>query len=177
MKIGVLSDTHDRLDSLKQVIEIFKKNDIKTVVHCGDWVSPFTLEYFDLISKDFQVPIHSVFGNNEGDIKRIIERNTELKNPIHFTSKQTLELLFDNKKIIVYHGQDKIITNAIVKSQLYDAFFTGHTHKEKNVMEGRTLILNPGSTSFYARSGIVDTASVAIYDSVLNSAQIVYLKM
>lgn len=104
------------------MVEIFIKNNIEAIVHCGDWVSPFTLEYFDSICEDLRVPIHSVFGNNEGDVKRIIERNAKLENPIHFTSTQTLELQFDDRKIIVYHGQDKTITNAIIKSQIYDVF-------------------------------------------------------
>lgn len=78
MIIGVLSDTHDRLDSLKLAIEVFKKNHVEEIVHCGDWISPFTLEYLDYITGDFKIPIQSVFGNNEGDIRRIIERNSKL---------------------------------------------------------------------------------------------------
>ncbi len=175
MHIGILSDTHDRLDTLKQAVAIFKKQSVAQIVHCGDWVSPFTLEYFDSICTDFRVPVYSVFGNNEGDIRRIIERNAKLQNPIHFTSKQTLTLEVEDRKIIVYHGQDKTITEAIVKSQLYDTFFTGHTHIPLNKTDGKTLILNPGSTSYTAKSQVIETASVGVYNSQFHTAQIFFL--
>jgi len=175
MIVGVLSDTHDRLDSLKGAVEVFKNNKVELIVHCGDWVSPFTIEYFDFLCYDLKIPIYSVFGNNEGDIRRIIERNSKLKNPIIFTSKQTLEIQFNDKKVIVYHGQDSAITKAVIKSQNYDAFFTGHTHVPINKVEYKTLVLNPGSTSYTANSRIIDSASVAIYDSNTNSANLFFL--
>ncbi|NTU47318.1 metallophosphoesterase [Candidatus Roizmanbacteria bacterium] len=175
MKIGVMSDTHDRLESLPFVVDEFIKQKVAAIVHCGDWVSPFTLEYFDQVRQELKVPVHSVYGNNEGDIARIIERNAGLKEPIHFTSKQTLELEFEGRRIVVYHGQDRVITEALIKSQLYDALFTGHTHIPRNEVQGKTLVLNPGSTSFTAKSRPIERASIAIYDTYSNTAEILYL--
>jgi len=176
MKIGVFSDTHDRLDSLKEVVDIFQKNQVKAIIHCGDWVSSFTLEYFDSINS-LQVPVYSVFGNNEGDIQGIIRRNAKLKNPIIFSKKNVYELDFDSRKIVVYHGQDRVILNSFIECQKYDAIFTGHKHQVKNEINGKTLVLNPGSTCYAAESKIIDSASVAIYDTKNNTAEIIYLKV
>jgi putative phosphoesterase len=174
MKIGVMSDTHDRLESLSKVIEIFKENDVGQIIHCGDWVSPLTLEYFDSISRNLNVPIKSVYGNNEGDIKNIIRRNNKLRNPVSFTFKDTIELNIQGRKVVVYHGDDKVILNALIKSGIYDAIFTGHTHAVRNEVAGKTLVLNPGATCFIAESKIIDKGSVAIYNSDTNSAEIIY---
>ncbi len=175
MKIGVISDTHDRLDSIIKALEIFRKEKVEFIIHCGDWVSPFTLEFYDAQNSNPSIPTKSVFGNNEGDIKRIIERNAKLKNPIEFASKITLELNIDNRKIAVFHGHDKVILDALVKSQKYDAVFTGHTHIPYNEYVNKTLVLNPGSTSYTSQSRIVKQASIAIYSSQANTAQILYI--
>lgn len=172
MTIGIISDTHDRLESILKATEIFKENKVEMIIHCGDWVSPFTLEFYDSNS-DIKIPINSVFGNNEGDIIRIIQRNNKLRNPIKFTSKQVLELDLDGKKAIVYHGHDKAVLESIIRSQIYDVVFTGHTHAKRNEMIDKTLVLNPGSTCFVRESKIIDQASVAIYDSKTNSAEII----
>ena len=172
MKIGIISDTHDRLESIKKAIELFEQNNIELIIHCGDWVSPFTLEFFDATPAN-KIPIKSVYGDNEGDIKRIIECNLKLSNPIEFCSKQAMELDLDGRKAIIYHGHDKAVLNALIKSQLYDVILTGHSHIVRNETEGKTLILNPGSTCFASGSKMIDKASVAIYDSTNNSAEIV----
>src|SRR5262249_35268208 len=64
--IGVLSDTHDQVHHLSRVIEYFNRLDVDVVVHCGDWVSPFTLTHYAKL----KAPLYGVFGNNDGDIFR-----------------------------------------------------------------------------------------------------------
>jgi putative phosphoesterase len=174
MKIGVISDTHDRLESIVYLKKIFIKEKIEMIIHCGDWVSPFTLEFFDVTFSDFQVPVKSVFGNNEGDIKRIIERNANLINPIEFAPKDVLEIELSGRKIAVYHGHDQLVLRALILSSQYDAIFTGHTHEVRNEIIGLTLVLNPGSTCFAAKSNLLEKSSVAVYDTDANTAELYY---
>lgn len=176
MKIGIFSDTHDRLENVEKALKIFEKNKVRLLIHCGDWVSPFTPFFLDHARGNFNVPIRSVFGNNEGDIKRIFEINSKLKYPIEFARDSTLELEIDGKKIIVYHGHDKTILNAIIKSNVYAVVFTGHTHIVRNETIGKTLVVNPGAVCFVVEGRIAKEASVAIYDSIPNSAQILKFK-
>ncbi|MFA6007279.1 MAG: metallophosphoesterase [Candidatus Shapirobacteria bacterium] len=175
MKIGIISDTHDNLMGLKKAIEIFKEKNIEMMVHCGDWVSPFTLEFFDNEMKGFNIPIKSVVGNNPGDIKRTIMSNSLKKNPIEWPKTETLKFDVDNIKVIIYHGNDYDILEALIDCQKYDVVFTGHTHVSRNEMIGKTLILNPGSTSYACEGKIIENASVAIYDSNTNTAEIIQL--
>jgi len=175
MKLGIISDTHDRLDSIAKALNIFKENKVNMIIHCGDWVSPFTLEFYDKHNQNPSIPTKSVFGNNEGDIKRIIERNAKLKNPIDFAPKIVFELKIGKRNIVVFHGHDKVILNALIESQKYDAVFTGHTHIPRNEYINNTLVLNPGSTAYVAQSRMIKKASVAVYDSISNRAKVIYL--
>ena len=177
MKIGVISDTHDRLETIQEALNIFKQQKIEMIVHCGDWVSPFTLEFFDQYCQKINliVPIKSVFGNNEGDYRMINIRNTKLKNPIFFSPKIVLELKLYQQKIVVYHGHDTIILDALIKSQVYNTILTGHTHISRNEIIGKTLIINPGTTSHACLSKIIPNASVALYNSIENKAEIIQL--
>jgi hypothetical protein len=177
MKIGVISDTHDRLENVEKAVKVLKNANVGIIVHCGDWVSPFTLEFFDetCAKEGLLVPVKSVFGNNEGDIKRIIERNTKLKNPIQFAPKTCFELEIENIKIVVYHGHDKVILQSFISSKKYHAVFTGHTHKPKNENIEGVLVVNPGSVCNYAESCIVKNGSLAIYDSKDNKAEIIMI--
>ena len=167
MKLGIISDTHDRLESLGKAIEIFKSEKVEMIVHCGDWISPFTIEYFDNYCQKIglKVPVKSVIGNNIGDIPRMIERNQALANPIEFSAKITLEFTFDGKRVAVFHGHDNAILDSLIASKLYDIVLTGHTHVKRNERIDGVLVVNPGTTCFAANSKIIPKASVAVYNS------------
>jgi putative phosphoesterase len=170
MKIGVISDTHDNLISLKKALQLFKANNVEMILHCGDWVSPFTVEF---LSQNIDVPIKGVLGNNKGDIKRTLQRNSELKNPVEFPKGETFELEIDGKKIAVYHGDDTILLNALISSKNYDVIFTGHTHTTRNEAIDGALIVNPGTTCYASEGKIIDFASIAIYDTSKHSAELI----
>jgi predicted phosphodiesterase len=61
MKIGVISDTHDNLDHIKQMIGILKEKKIKTLIHLGDFCSPFSIPLLKIKK------VYAIFGNNDGD--------------------------------------------------------------------------------------------------------------
>ena len=176
MKIGIISDTHDNLRGLKRAIEILKEQKVEQLIHCGDWVSPFTLEFFDEEMKGFNIPIQTVVGNNSGDIKRTLASNSKMNNPIEWPKRVTLELKLEGKKGIVYHGDDYAILNALIDSQKYDVIFTGHTHSPRNEVIGKTLVLNPGSTSFACEGKILEEASLAVYDTSTQKAEHIFFK-
>ena len=46
MKIGVVSDTHDQRQRILEAIDIFNKEKVGLVIHCGDWVAPFSAARF-----------------------------------------------------------------------------------------------------------------------------------
>jgi len=56
MLVGIISDTHNNLAGLQKAIRILKEQKIEMLIHCDDWVSPFTLEFFDKQMKDLKFP-------------------------------------------------------------------------------------------------------------------------
>jgi predicted phosphodiesterase len=60
--IGVVSDTHDNIDAVEGIVEAFENRGVGTVVHCGDYIAPPVIPYFD----GFE--LHGVLGNNDGEI-------------------------------------------------------------------------------------------------------------
>lgn len=170
MKIGIISDTHDHFPGIDWAHQVLVNEKVEAICHCGDWVSPFTLEYFASIFQDFKIPVYSVLGNNEGDLKRIFERNHELSNPIIFAPKTMFSLNFDGKKIAIYHGQDQNLLKSLIASGLYDAVFTGHTHQYLNEIQGNTLVVNPGSLIPARYSQPSNELTLAVYDTSTNTA-------
>ena len=62
MLIGIVSDTHDDLAAVEAAVSLFEREGVDAVVHCGDFVAPFSVTPFDA---DFG--FHAVRGNNDGE--------------------------------------------------------------------------------------------------------------
>jgi len=175
MKIGIISDTHDYLIGVEKAIKIFQKEKVDLIIHCGDWVSPFVPQFIYSLKPKLTIPIKSVFGNNEGDHFCFFQRK-EKENWLIDFYKEAFELEIDQKKIIVYHGSNKIITKSLIESSLYDVVFTGHTHQVLIEKIEKTLHVNPGSAAGYCQGRITKNQTIALYNSKSNSAEIIKIK-
>lgn len=165
MKIGVLSDTHDQGESIQKAVELFNNHDVQWVFHCGDWVSPFILHFF----QGLRAPIRGVFGNNDGDKFRHLAFKSKWGLDLEYEDR-FLEMELDQRRIAVFHGDYKGIVDALVTCGNYDLVLHGHTHARINQLHGKTLSLNPGSL-MKETSGTVKEASVAIYDTREHTAK------
>jgi uncharacterized protein len=170
MKIGIISDTHDNARKLLEAIDVFNKNGVELVIHCGDWVSPFMPDF----CKRLNCKIISVFGNNEGDKVRFRERliknnwNIELNDGVK-------ELNLDGKNIAVYHGQDKKFLKGLFDSQKYEVILSGHNHVPVIENINGVLHINPGSILGVCDSKLTDEYTIAIYETGDNKAEIIKL--
>ncbi len=159
MKIGVLSDSHDQGEMIQKAVERFNFEKVSWVFHCGDWVSPFVLHFF----QGLQAPLRGVFGNNDGDKFRHLANKNNWGLDLEY-EERFLEIELDNRRIAVFHGDYAEIVEALVICGKYDAVFHGHTHKRVNHYHNNTLSLNPGSLMQETSPGITE-ASIAIYDT------------
>ena len=116
MKIGVLSDTHDQYENILKAVEILNREQVSLTVHCGDWVSPFTQNFY----KKLKSPLKGVFGNNDGDrfYHLIYAKKTKFK-----FEERIMELTVGGRKIFIYHGDYGPVTRDLIASQKYDAVF------------------------------------------------------
>jgi uncharacterized protein len=167
--IGIISDTHDQVSNLIKAIEYFNLRKVESVIHCGDWVSSFTLVYYSKL----KAPIYGVFGNNDGDKFRHLKYVKELGLEIHIEDKLFITS-FHDKKVVAYHGDSLEIVNALIKCREYDVVFYGHTHQAKIELCNGILSLNPGSLVDLADEK-KQSASIGLYDSQKHEGQIIWL--
>ena len=164
MKIGVLSDSHDRLEAIKLAVARFNREGVQHVFHAGDIISPFTVPSF----KPLKAKLHIVWGNNDGDKMLLKEKFEAMKAIVHGNFMDT-EL--DGRRITMTHGTHGAITRALARCKEYDLVITGHTHKPEIKEESKTLIINPGATSGY----LTQEKTVAIVDLVPMKAKLLLL--
>ncbi|MFC1711578.1 metallophosphoesterase [Patescibacteria group bacterium] len=174
MKIGVISDSHDNIKNLETAFKLLSKENVELVFHCGDLSAPFTIDYF----KNLQLPVKAVFGNNEGDKVNILARIK--RNKIDFAYAPNYGLMWnlklENKKIAVFHGHQKEITQSIIKSNQFDFVLTGHTHEPYIKTINKTVWINPGCICGWSGLDIkAEKPSLAIVDLKISSAKIEFI--
>ena len=160
MKIGLMSDTHDRIDAVEKAIDFFNRERVAHVLHAGDLVSPFVAPKFAKL----KAKLHYVWGNNEGDREFIRVKFDEIGvEPLgNFAS-----LNLDGKKIALLHGTHEEIVDVLLKSGAYDAVVRGHNHRAE-IRGGKTLLVNPGDVCGYLNGRM----TVAVLDSASLKAKI-----
>lgn len=136
MKIGIISDTHMKKHFTK-LEDFINKNlkDMDMIIHAGDYTSP---EIISLLSNHCK--FIGVYGNNDGP---------SIKSKV--PEKQIL--CVEGYKIGIYHGhgdKKQTLDNVmnIFKNDKLDIIIFGHSHKPTLFTKGKTLYLNPGSTTY-----------------------------
>ncbi|MEW6222885.1 MAG: metallophosphoesterase [Candidatus Hadarchaeota archaeon] len=163
MKIGIMSDSHDRIDAVDKAVEFFNQQKVEHVLHAGDLVSPFVAPRFSKL----KAKLHYVWGNNEGDREFTTVRFAEIGvKPLgNFAA---LEL--GGRKIALLHGTHETIVKALVESGSFDVVVRGHNHQAQ-IQEGKTMLMNPGETCGY----LTGRSTVALLDLATLKGKIIEL--
>jgi hypothetical protein len=165
MKIGIMSDTHDRLEAVEQAIDLFNREEVAQVLHAGDLVSPFVAPRFARL----KAKLHYVWGNNEGDQDFITKKFGEIGiNPLGDFA--ALEL--GGLRIALLHGKDERVVEALSRSGLFDVVVRGHTHRAGISKEG-ALVINPGEVCGY----LTGQKTVALLETKEMRAEILPLQL
>ena len=162
MLIGIISDTHDNLPLIDEVVIRLNRDNVELVLHAGDYVSPFVPPHF----KALKAKLVGVFGNNcaERELlkKRFAEIGAEVKN--FFT-----EVVVDGSKIALLHGHEEVLLNSIISSGAYDVVVCGHLHKKEVRTVEKTLVINPGEVCGY----LSGESTYVLFDTKQHKAQII----
>jgi putative phosphoesterase len=130
MLLGIISDTHDRLEAAEEAVKVFTRRKAGAVIHAGDMVAPFTAQVFARAP----MPVYAVYGNNDGEtqgLARIL--------PGIVQGLRVVEL--NGLSIGVIHDMN---TLDAAQTQGLNVLVHGHTHRvEINPRDG-LLVLNPG---------------------------------
>tara|TARA_B100000212_G_scaffold342331_1_gene328903 strand:+ start:1982 stop:2473 length:492 start_codon:yes stop_codon:yes gene_type:complete len=145
MKIGVVSDTHNNLYSVKKIINIFNEECVDYVIHTGDITNIKTLESFSSLKAD----LFGVFGNNDRIEPGLVEKAIELG----FTfSEPPLQITLRKKIIAIFHEPESI-EKYIDENQHIDLVLHGHTHRFREENYRNTIIFNPGESAGFIKGG------------------------
>ena len=134
--VGIISDTHENTPLVVRGIEILRKRSPSIVIHCGDIVSPPTVERFA------GLPMRFVFGNNDFERSGLKKMCLELGFP---EIEDTLAFSHAGKGFFAYHGTSIRVLNEAIDSQQHDYVLHGHTHEQRDELVGKTRVINPGA--------------------------------
>jgi len=141
--LGVISDTHDDLNSIRAALEVFSKEKVESIIHLGDLISPFALREL----AKWQGRIDLLWGNNEGEAL-VAKLGIELGLKVHTSP---VELSLFDREILAFHGFGSLsltekVARVLADCGEYDVVLFGHTHSP--VVEKRgSLLVNPGEAS------------------------------
>jgi len=152
MKIVIISDSHGNVKNFKKVIDWAEKQNVQTVLHCGDIGS---LESLKESLSGFKGEFFGVLGNMDKDFKtEINEYNKIIRVKVE---QDILEKEIKNRKIAITHFPD--IAKKLAQSGKIDVVFYGHTHRPWDEKIGDTHMINPGELA-----GQFYKPSFAVYD-------------
>lgn len=161
MNIGIISDTHDNAEATERAIEIFHEAGVEVAIHCGDFVAPLMVPYFD------EFELHGVLGNNDGDAANLQAAFDSLGSESQLHGRFA-DLEFDGLSIAALHGESLAEVEAIAAGETYDFVCYGHHHQRELSEDGRTTVLNPGA-HFLTKTD--EDRSVAILDTLSESVR------
>lgn len=135
MKVGLLSDTHDRLPAIESLVRYMQEKGVQLVLHAGDFVAPFALKPF----VELNMPVIGVFGRNDGDregLRAYAQRGVGIE---LFESPHSMEL--GGQRILMVHDLADVHQRSV---DAHGIVLHGFTHREEMKHRGETLIVNPG---------------------------------
>ena len=158
MLVGVVSDTHNNIKNIENIINIFNKEEVNLVIHTGDVSKAETLRLFSRLS----CPMLGVFGNND----RIEKGLKEVCDECNFNFQDPpFPLTLGDKKIAVFH-EPELIDEYIKEHEDVQLIIHGHTHRHREETLDNIIIFNPGESAGFLKGknalGIINLNSLEI---------------
>lgn len=138
MHVGIVSDTHDNVEAIERAMAVFEREGSEVVVHCGDFIAPPTLPFFE------GVELHGVLGNNDGEVDGLEAGFRALGNDSELHGRFA-DLEFDGLRVAALHGEDLETVESHAETGEYDYVCYGHHHERDHREVAGTTILNPGA--------------------------------
>jgi len=134
MRIGILSDTHDRLERTRTAVKLLMDGGAGVLVHCGD------LNGAEIVRACSVCPAYFVFGNNDDPVlvRRAVRANGGT------CLEWGGEVALAGKRIAVTHGHVSRELRSLLAAQP-DYLLMGHSHELEERREGKTRCINPGA--------------------------------
>lgn len=135
MRVGILSDTHDRLSRTIRAVAALQAQKVEVLLHCGD------LTGSNIVHACGVLPCMFVLGNNDDD-------ETGLRAAIEAIDGKYLgmagEVVLAGKRLAITHGDNPRLVRKLL-AEKPDYLLFGHSHHRHDRHEGATRCINPGA--------------------------------
>lgn len=149
MRIGIVSDTHGNLRAWEEAWEVLKDADL--IFHCGDVLyhgpkfkpaEGYDAEGLAAALNACPVPILLARGNADAEVDQLV---LEIPAQAPYAFAQV-----EGVRILAAHGHLLAPQELLERGEKWgvDYVLTGHTHVPAYAARGRTVHLNPGSTTY-----------------------------
>ncbi len=135
VRIGVMSDTHDRVPAVTNLLEMLSDRGISIVMHAGDYCSPFCLAPFHQRG----MALLGVFGRNDGDRESLAAYAARGMGTEIYESPHSFEV--GGKRILLVHDLAEVSSRSI---ESHDYVIHGSSHLQVQKTVGKTVLVNPG---------------------------------
>ena len=159
--IGIMADSHDNVQFIKQAVRLFKEAGCSLVIHAGDFVAPFAAQEL----ANLACPVKAVFGNCDGEkkgLEKVLHSFGEIK-------KAPLVFNHENLNFLVTHIP--AAQRSYLASEKHNVIIFAHTHKPELRREKKSLVINPGE----AGGWVSGKSTVALLDPKNLSVDIITL--
>ncbi|MDG1892254.1 MAG: YfcE family phosphodiesterase [Verrucomicrobiota bacterium] len=164
MKIAIISDIHDQLTQLERALQASQHTD--ALLCCGDLCSPFVIE---ALGKTYSMPIHIVFGNNDGDLFRITQKSQGFSH-LHLHG-ELAELELGGVRFGMQHFDN--IARLLAASGHFDVVCFGHNHRFELSRVEACQLINPGEV----HGGLSGQSTMVVYDTEARMAEKIKLPL
>jgi hypothetical protein len=155
VRIGVVSDTHDRLPNVERIVDLFAAAGVARVVHTGDVTQAKTLVALARLG----APVVGVWGNN--DVERDRLEAAAARHGFDF-AESGRELVWEGVRILVVHDPRELDR----RLDGHALALHGHDHRHRVERRRGALVLNPGECAGHLRGhnavAVVDLADLAV---------------
>lgn len=162
MKIGVMSDTHDRVPAIADFLDRFAAKGATMVMHAGDFCSPFSLAPFHQRG----IALLGVFGRNDGDRETLSAYAARGMGTEIYESPHSFEVA--GKRILLVHDLGEVNARSI---DSHDVVIHGCSHLQGQKKVGSTLLINPGEACGWIHgkctAAILDTETTEVENITL----------
>lgn len=148
MKLGILSDSHGRIERLRQAVAVLDREGCQAFAHCGDVGS------IELLDELAGRPCWFVWGNTD-DPHPAWRAGVEAMG-IAWPGDPPCEIVLSGKRLAVFHGHEPAFHKALALPR-YNYLLHGHTHERADYYIGGMRVINPGALH---RVGVPTVASL-----------------
>lgn len=166
MRVGLMSDSHDRVPAVAELLKQMQAAGVGMVLHAGDFCAPFSLAPFE----ESQMALAGVFGRNDGDPTGLRARAQGGIGLELFESPHSFEI--GGKRVLLVHDLADIPERSI---ESHEIVVHGHLHRQEMKTRGNTLIVNPGESCGWINgaptAAILDLSTAKVEFLTLSAAE------